>query len=408
MKSFFAIGPILRALARHKTRTVFVVIQMAFTLGVVVNCFTLLTNRVEVMQRPTGLEENDLFSFRVTAINSAFNPKTAVLEDLDYLRSNPGVVAATQTNTMPLSGSGWSMTVSSAGHDSDEGININATKYMMDVQGTDTTGIKIVAGRSFTREDVYWSSENPNPPNILISSALANILFPDVETDDIVGKPIFHSDTSQTIVGIYERLQVPWPSVTQNEYVSMIVPQQLDWTSYLYLVRTLPGLSEKLMPEIEDALYRMNSSRLVRDMRTFSETRDMGYLVDNTITVMLAVTMSMLLVVTSFGVAGLATFSVRQRYKQIGIRRALGAERSDIAFYFLVEISLITAIAMSIGTLIAFGISVLLVQAFEFPLLNVFHLALGWLGVWLIGLLATWGPAHKASRIDPAIATRTL
>ena len=408
MKSLLAIGPILRALSRHKTRTVFIVIQMAFTLGVIVNCFTLLTNRVEVMQRPTGLAENDLLSFRVTAINSDFNPKTAVLDDLDYLRSNPGVVAATQTNTIPLSGSGWSMTVSSAGHGAEEGININASKYMMDVQSVDTTGIKILAGRSFTRDDIYWSSENSNPPNILISSALANILFPDLETDEIVGKPIFHSDTSQTIVGIYERLQVPWPSVTQNEYVSMIVPQQLDWTSFLYLVRTLPGRSESLMPEIEDALYRSNSSRLIRDMRTFSETRDLGYLVDNTITVMLAVTMLMLLGVTSFGIAGLATYSVRQRYKQIGIRRALGAERSDIAFYFLVEISVITAIAMSIGTLLAFGISVLLVQAFEFPLLNVFHLALGWLGIWLIGMLATWGPAHKASRIDPAIATRTL
>ena len=110
--------------------------------------------------------------------------------------------------------------------------------------------------------------------------------------------------------------------------------------------------------------------------------------------------------VTAFGIVGQASFWVTQRTRQIGTRHALGARKRDILRYFQTENALITLFGIAAGSALALGVNALLVQYLGFDKLPEYWLPIGGVVVLVLGQLAVLGPALKASRIAPAIATR--
>ena len=132
----------------------------------------------------------------------------------------------------------------------------------------------------------------------------------------------------------------------------MLVPDKIVSNSVRYLVRTEPGRRDELMPVVEEALAQSNRQRIVRAPQSMAETRAFGYWLDSGISTTLGVVMAALLLITSFGIVGLASFSVRQRTRQIGTRRALGATRADILRYFLVENFLIATGGVLLGAVL--------------------------------------------------------
>ena len=112
--------------------------------------------------------------------------------------------------------------------------------------------------------------------------------------------------------------------------------------------------------------------------------------------------------VTAIGIFGLAAFHVTTRTKQIGTRRAIGARRIDILRYFLVENALITTAGVGAGCVVALAIGVKLSLMFQAPRLPLYYLLGGALALWCLGLCAVLLPARQATRISPAVATRTV
>jgi putative ABC transport system permease protein len=112
--------------------------------------------------------------------------------------------------------------------------------------------------------------------------------------------------------------------------------------------------------------------------------------------------------VTGLGIVGLAWFSVTQRRKQIGTRRALGATRFDIVRYFMVENWLITSIGLVIGTAGAVTLNWFLDTEYNTGRVPLWYLPLGMVALWLLGQLAVLLPARRAAQIPPALATRTV
>src|SRR3546814_5636803 len=98
---------------------------------------------------------------------------------------------------------------------------------------------------------------------------------------------------------------------------------------------------------------------------------------------------------------------VNQRRKQIGVRRALGARRSDILRYFITENVLISSLGIASGTLLALALNQLLVSQFELSRLPLPHLLVGMAVLWALGIGAVYGAARRADRVAPATATRS-
>ncbi len=401
-------GPIWRAMMRNKTGAILIALQMAVTLAIMVNAITIIQERAQAMSRPSGVDEPNIFYILSIGFSENFNERLAIEEDLAALRAMPGVANAIQTNSMPLSGGGWSMSLQT-----EPGAGIEGTGtalYFIDEHGLDTYKLNLVAGENFSASDIEWRepADSGWPQKTIITQALAETLFPDDWRSALGSTVYINDDQPMTVTGIVERIQAAWNGWSGVER-TMLVPQHTLFGSTNYVIRAEPGMRDQLMPQVEELLASNNKDRIVRRMRTMDETRERSYRDDAAMIKMLTFTVILLLLITSLGIVGLASFSVSRRTKQIGTRRALGASRSAIARYFLVENFLISAAGVVLGAGLAVGLNMLLVEAFDVDpgsLITLVPLAM--LALIVIGQMAVLGPARRASNVAPAVATRTI
>ena len=125
-------------------------------------------------------------------------------------------------------------------------------------------------------------------------------------------------------------------------------------------------------------------------------------------TILLLTTVILLVSITSLGIIGLASFAVRQRTKQIGTRRAIGATRAQIMQYFMVENWLVTTVGVTLGSVLSIALNIWLVDTYALDKLDWTYIPVGIVFLWILGQLAVLMPAIRASAIAPAIATRSV
>ena len=403
------IGPIWRAMLRNKAGFVLVALQVAVTLTIMVNAFGIIQERSGKIDRPSGIDEENTFAL-VSVLFTDYEReerKTLIDEDLALIRSTPGVASAVATNSFPLRQGGWSMSLSlEPGNQTPE--SVSSAIYFVDEHGAETFDVEIIDGNNFSPEQVAWSIEDDGtwPAYVIITEALGEDLWPD-EAGSYVGRTFFINDNDpMQVVGVADRLQAPWPSWTGVER-SALVPQRRPSEFVRYVVRAVPGMRDQLMPAIEAMLAESNKDRIIRDVTTMTDVRELAYVGDAAMVKMLGFVVIMLTIITSLGIVGLTSFNVSRRTRQIGIRRALGATRPDIIRYFLVENTIVSAFGLIAGSALAIGLNVVMVEAFALEPLAWYVIPAGALALWLIGQLAVAGPARRASRITPAIATRS-
>ncbi|MCK9538815.1 ABC transporter permease [Dokdonella sp.] len=401
------IRPILSALMRSKVSMILIGLQVALTLAIVCNALFIISERLERMHRPSGMNETDTFWFVSTGFGQGFDVRGTMQADLALLRSLPGVADATTVISVPMSEGGWSTGISLQPNQNNS--TAETAMYMVDAHGVSTYGAKLVAGRDFRAEEVTFNTmdDPPKAATVIVTRALAERLFPD---GDALGKQVYYNNEgpTSTIVGIVERLQTPW---TSADFVdnSTFVPAYLPYaTSSRYLVRAEPGRRDEVMGAVEEKLLAANPSRIIGKMKTIAQVRAEGYAGDRAMAIILGAVIFALLAITALGIVGMASFWVAQRTRQIGTRRALGATRGDILRYFQTENFIITTLGLVAGGILTYGLSLWLMRSYQVPRLPWHYVPVGFLCLWALGQLAVLGPALRASRVPPAVATRTV
>lgn len=401
------IRPILSALMRSKVSMILIGLQVALTLAIVCNALFIISERLDRMHRPSGMNEADTFWFGSTGFGQGYDVKSVQQADLQLLRSLPGVADATSVISVPMSQGGWSSGVSL--QPNQRTSTANTAMYMVDSHGLSTYGVKLVEGRDFKPEEVGFRTMNDRgvPASVIVTRALAEKLFPD---GGALGKQVYYEDDSppSTIIGIVERAQVPW---LESDFVenSTFVPAYLPYgNNTRYLVRAEPGRRDELMKAVEQKMIESNPSRIVGRVRTIEQVRADGYAGDRAMAIILTAVIVALLAITALGIVGMASFWVAQRTKQIGTRRALGATKFDILRYFQTENFIITTLGLVAGGMLAYGLSLWLMQQYQSPRLPWYYVPIGFVALWALGQLAVLGPALRASRVPPAVATRSV
>ena len=418
-------GPILRAMRRNKTRIGLIVFEVALTLAIVVNCITMISEARTKMVRPSGFADEDIVRVTSTPFEKAFREDgyldNSRREDLEALRSVPGVKAVSNTSFLPWQGGGSSTELRPAGS---KGEMLRTQIYNGDEGTLDALGIHIVEGRTFTREDVerdalrlrqlyaaprvLGADNRPQEKfaqDVVVSQALAKLAFGD---GSALGKSLEDSDGDlYRIIGTIDSFYNPygWPI---HEYVVFYPNAARSYEGGApYLVRTEPGQAGALLKPIEARLLATNNGRNLR-VQALAEIKRQYFSGQQVVVTMMTGVIVLLVLVTSLGIVGLTSFSVAERTRQIGTRRALGARRTDILAHFLLENWLITTMGLSLGVALAYGLNVGLLSAVSGAKLSGTLVVAGVLVLWLAGLLATLAPALRAARISPAIATRNV
>lgn len=399
------IRPILSTMLRNKTGAILVALQIAITLAVVTNAVFIINQRLDKIGRPTGMDTDNLFFVQSLGYTPGYHHHNTVRADLELLRAHPGVIAASPTNGIPLSGggssTGYNIAPEEDSHDED------GNYYEIDEHGLEALGVKLVAGRTFTPEIVKYATgpSSEMVPEVIVTRAMAKALF---DTEDVVGRKVYNDlGQSATIVGVIDHMLGAWVSWDKLAQV-VFHPLVDEGPRVRYVVRTAPGQRAAVMKDIESKLTDSNRTRVISWVREHDYYITRSYKADTRMAVLLGSLIALLVTMTALGIVGLASFSVNARVKQIGTRRAVGARRIDILRYFMLENWLLTTAGVVVGAILAFAFSYWLSNAFELPKLSPMYVAIGVLGMWLIGQLAVLVPAQRAASVPPAVATRTV
>lgn len=423
------IQPILAALRRHKLTTVLLALQVALTCTVVSNAVFMIVQRVKLVTTPSGVDERALSLVTADDLQVGPNPLSLHQTDVAALRRLPGVKSAAIVDYVPFSGVQNSLGIC-GGLDAMHAAATSGSP-LTEVRGCaepaqydggpgvlQALGLKLVAGRDFRATEYIPGKRNYSfgaVPGAIISEALAARLFPS-HPHQAVGRSLYFGSmgyahiTGIPIVGVVQRLQRGVFMRGSSDGLSMLLPIEPNHDSATFALRSKPADRTRVMRE---ALAKLNALRPMRQLsasaaETYTQVRARYFGRDTTMIGMLVAATLGLLFVTAIGVAGLANFWVQQRTHTIGIRRAVGATRSDILRYFQTENFLIVSFGVVPGLIMAIGVNLLLMKYFEMPHLPLWYLLIGAVTLWLLGQIAVLVPALRAAAVSPAVATRNL
>jgi len=402
------IRPILSTLRRHKTAAALIVVEIALSCAIICNALFLIGNRLDRMDRVSGLTEDEIVRVQITGIGRDDNAAALTESDLAALRAIPGVKFASTTNQVPFGNSSWNSSVRLT---KDQKLpTLSSTVYIGDPQLQDTFGLQLVEGRKLSPDEfvAYDAADGTNIPSAVITRSMAQKLYPG---ESALGKGIYSwGDQPIKIVGIVDHLARPNEGGRGSdayEY-SMLLPVRTPYSvGGNYVLRVDPGRRDEVLKAAVATLERNSPNRIILKQDTMQELREAYYRQDRSMAWLLVAVCIALLVVTALGIVGLASFWVQQRTKQIGIRRALGSTRGQILRYFQTENFLLATIGIVIGMTLAYSTNLWLMERYELPRLPLIYLPCGAIALWLLGQLAVLGPARRAAAVPPAVATRS-
>lgn len=402
------IQPVLAALRRHRLATILIALEIALACAVLCNACFLIANRLQLTHLNSGVDESALAQI----VLSGYDEKDA--SDLNArvvsgLRTIPGLQSVSVINAVPFGQHAGTVgiTVDPEGKKFAGVVDI----YVAGPDNFKALGLRVVSGRVPIPGDYQpFGGLLPQNANVLVTQALARHLWPDA---DPLGKEFWCDTNHFRVSGVVAHLARPdgGEGGPDTREWSVFAPAQPGKNlSGVYLLRADPAQLPRVLRDARAAIATIAPDAVVdtRASRTLAELRQQYFRQDHAMASMLVGVIVALLLVTALGIAGLASFWVQQRRRQIGIRRAIGATRGDILRYFQIENFLIVSFGIALGMALAFALNITLMNFYELPRLPLYYLPIGAIALWVLGQLSVLGPAMHAAAVPPVVATRSV
>jgi predicted permease len=268
----------------------------------------------------------------------------------------------------------------------------------------ETMGNRLVAGRSIT-----WSEIHERRPVIVISETLAREYWQ--EPSKAVGKRVRAMQRGapwREIVGVAgdERDDGLSQPPTAIVYWPML-NESYRWRTMAYAVRSTRVGTPGFLRDLEQSVWSINPNLPLAAVQTLEDIQANSMAQTSFALVMLGIAASVALVIGVVGIYGVIAYTATERTREIGIRMALGAQTADVRNMFLRHGLWLTAIGIAIGIGVALVLARVM-SAFLFgvgPMDPTTYAAVSGILI-AVGLLATYLPARRASRVDPIVALR--
>ena len=403
--------------ARHRLQGVFVVVEMAMALVLLVGAGLMIRSMAQLWDVNPGFNPHNLLTFGVAyppAIASA--PPEQVRSGLRQLEAGlaavPGVrFVSASTGSEPLQGD-TDIPFWIEGHPKPSSDNQMPTTllYFVDPGYLSAMQTPLLRGRFLRAEDTLHST-----PVIVIDEYFAKKFFPG---ENPIGKRINLGilEVQAEIIGVTGHVK-QWgldenaksPVLAQGYFPLMQIPDRfmpLLSKGTSMLVRT-QGSPDALTPAIRRAVEQMNSQQVMYGAETMDDIIADSLAARRFGMALLGVFALIALVLSCIGIYGVISYLVGQRTHEIGIRIALGAQRRDVLRLILGQGARMALIGVAVGIAVALGLTRLMSnQLFGISA----HDPLTFAGVaillTLVAIAACYIPARRAMRTDPIVALR--
>jgi predicted permease len=321
---------------------------------------------------------------------------------IDRARALPGVKSATLSLVVPLAPNQSNQTVIPEGFQFPKGQeSAQVLQNAIDERYFDVMQTPILRGRAFTANDKADSTRVA-----IVNEEFAKKYWPN---QDAVGKKIRLEDAKGPqfqIVGVAKTAKYIFVAEPPQPFVYFAFTQHPQ-TSMSILVETYGDPAAMTAP-IRDVVRSLNPDQPIYNARTLANFYDQRAVAVFLMILQLVAAMGTLgLALAVVGLYGLIAYSVSRRTQEIGIRMALGAQRSDVAALILRQGFVLAIIGIAIGFAASIAVRGILAQGLiGLGTLSPAVLAIVPVGLLLVTMAACYLPARRASQIDPLRALR--
>jgi putative ABC transport system permease protein len=263
-------------------------------------------------------------------------------------------------------------------------------------------GIPLRQGRFFSDQD-----RDNSVPVIIISEAMARRFWPG---ENPIGKrltPSFHSkEGAREIVGVVGDVKAR--GLDSDASTMMYLPYKQAPRPFMSFVVRTSSNPESLVQPVSRAIYSIDKEQALTDVQTMDQVL-MQSLSDRRFNMTLLLTFAgVALVLAAVGVYGVMNYTVTLRRRELGIRMALGAKASDVLRLVLRQGLTLTLIGVGAGLISAYALTRLMASLL-YGVTATDYLTFASVSAVLIvvGLVASFVPARRATKVDPTIALRT-
>ena len=403
--------------ARHRLQGVFVIVEMALALVLLVGAGLMIRSLVSLWAVNPGFNPHNVLTFSLAYPPDMGNlppdqMRNELLQLISSMDSIPGVKDADAVGgSLPMQGDS-ELPFWLEGHPKPQGDNeMNwALFYLVGPNYLNAMQIPLERGRFITAQDTIHS-----PTAIVIDEQFARKFFPGV---DPIGKLVNLSslNVQAQVVGVVGHVkhwgldsdatakiqaQFYFPVMQVPDRFMPLLSKGVDMVA-----RTL-GPPDSFADPIRRAAQRFNSQLVYYGAESMDETIADSLADRRFSMILLAVFAVLALVLSCIGIYGVISYLVGQRTHEIGIRMALGAQRGDVLQMVLGQGAKLALIGVGIGLAAALALTRLMTKM----LFGVTaHDPLTFIGVAtlliLVAVLACYIPARRAMKVDPMVALR--
>ena len=387
------------------TRRVFVVAEVALALVLLVSAGLLLHSLKRLFAVSPGFAADGMLSLQVQTYGRKYDDDRICHQffeqALDAVRQVPGVTAAAFTSQLPLSGDSdvYGARFEEDGPDTAYPVY----RYAVTPGYVSALSIPLKRGRLLSEHDT-----TNTPPVMLISESLARHRFPN---QDPIGKRVHVGGLATspmfTIVGVVGDVKQMSLALGETDAV-YTTPEQWHWADGVrsLVVRTR-GNAAALAPAIKNAIWSVDRDQPIVRVAMMDELLAASAAERHFVLILFQAFGLIALALAATGIYGVLSASVTERTREIGVRAALGAQRSGIVALVLQQGMTLTGLGIGIGAMGA----VIASQALVSLLFGVSRLdPLTYLGVTAlltaVAVIACGIPAWRAAKIDPMVALR--
>ena len=389
-----------------------VVAQLGLAFTLLVGSGLLIRSFWELHKLDPGYDAENVLSMRVSVgqFNSTMTPderREFFLAILERINATPGVLSAALTDVSPMQfQQAMFHGVRPEGSEETDGTRLpQAQPRTAGVGYFETTGISLLAGRTFTVAD------DENTPRVaVVNESLARTLWPG---EDPIGKRYAPcsmmgncENPLHTVIGLVRDVSEVGLE-TEPPAQIYAAARQLPGNGAGNIVVRTAGDPLAMGRQFRAIVKELDGTIPVSNVTTLQQLRSDALSPRRLTMILLSVFAGVAFLVSLAGIAGVIAFGVSQRTHEIGIRMALGAQRETVLKVVLRRGLTLIALGLAVGVLGSLGLArVISGLLWGIPTVDPITLVATAILVVAMGLLACYVPGRRATRIDPVVAFR--